>query len=251
MHLPTGSPEENNPLAFAQSRQAATRALPGSRLNDSVTSAAAQADAPAGDLASTPARDRERGLTGAIFSIVITASRTKWYAAFKNILPIYIGIHLAFFALSCLTVLYTVPGFSKLSRPLYVLWQSWHRWDTGNYLVVALHGYVAPHQTAFFPFYPILERCVMLLTGNPFTAGLLISGAADLLALVVLYRLVEEDFDQEGAYRAALYLSLFPMPLSLQFLPHAPWPLVAGRSARPPGDFDALGRVDSLRALLF
>src|SRR6266566_4290417 len=170
MHLPTGSPEENNPLAFAQSRQAATRALPGSRLNDSVTSAAAQADAPAGDLASTPARDRERGLTGAIFSIVITASRTKWYAAFKNILPIYIGIHLA---------------------------------------------YVAPHQTAFFPFYPILERCVMLLTGNPFTAGLLISGAADLLALVVLYRLVEEDFDQEGAYRAAIYLSLFPTALFL------------------------------------
>jgi len=215
MPLPSNSPEENKTLAFAQSRQATTRALPGSRLDDSVTSAAAQTDAPAGDLASTPARDRERGLTGAIFSIVTTASRTKWYAAFKNILPIYIGIHLAFFALSCLTVLYTVQAFSKLSRPLYVLWQSWHRWDTGNYLVVALHGYVAPHQTAFFPFYPILERCVMLLTGNPFTAGLIISGVADLLALVVLYRLVEEDFDQERAYRAALYLSLFPTALFL------------------------------------
>src|SRR5713226_6933721 len=196
MHLPTDSPEENKTVAFAQSRQATTRA-------------------PAGDLASTPARDRERGLTGAIFSIVTTASRTKWYAAFKNILPIYIGIHLAFFALSCLTVLYTVQAFSKLSRPLYVLWQSWHRWDTGNFLVVALHGYVAPHQTAFFPFYPILERCVMLLTGISFTAGLIISIVADLLALVVLYRLVEEDFDQERAYRAALYLSLFPTALFL------------------------------------
>src|SRR5215831_10018075 len=173
MHLPTDSPEDNKTLAIAQFRQATTRALPGSQLDDSVTSTAGQADAPVGDLASTPARDRKPGLTDAIFSIVITASRTKWYAAFKNILPIYIGIHLAFFALSCLTVLYTVHAFSKLSRPLYVLWQSWHRWDTGNYLVVALHGYVAAHQTAFFPFYPILERVMMLLTGNPFTAGLI------------------------------------------------------------------------------
>lgn len=215
MHLPTDSPEENKTLAFAQPRQATTRALPDSRLDDSVTSASTQADAPAAGLAPSPARDRKRGLTSAIFSIVVTASRTKWYTAFKNILPIYIGIHLAFFALSCLTVLYTVPGFSKLSRPLHVLWQSWHRWDTGNYLVVALHGYVAPHQTAFFPFYPILERCVMLLTGNPFTAGLIISNVADLLALVVLYRLVEEDFDRERAYRAALYLTVFPTALFL------------------------------------
>jgi Gpi18-like mannosyltransferase len=212
MHLPSDSLEENKTLAFAQSRQAATRALSDSSPSDT---SAAQADAPAADLAPTPGDDGKRNLTGTIFSIVIIASRTKWYAAFKNILPIYIGIHLAFFVLSCLTVLYTVPAFSKLSRPLYVLWQSWHRWDTGNYLVVALHGYVAPHQTAFFPFYPILERGMMLLTGNPFTAGLIISNAADLLALVVLYRLVEEDFDQERAYRAALYLSLFPTALFL------------------------------------
>ena len=109
MNLPTDSPEENKTLAIAQSRQATTRSLPGSRLDDSVTSAAAQADAPVGDLASTPARDRKPVLTSVTFSI---ASRTKWYTAFKNILPIYIGIHLAFFALSCLTVLYTFPAFS-------------------------------------------------------------------------------------------------------------------------------------------
>src|SRR5215469_12701036 len=99
MHLPTGSPEENKTLAFAQSRQATTRAFPGSRLDDTA----------AAGLASSPARDNKRGLLGAIFSIAITASKTKWYSAFKDILPIYIGIYLAFFTLSCLTVLYTVP----------------------------------------------------------------------------------------------------------------------------------------------
>ena len=212
MHLPTNSPEENKAVAFAQSRQATTQALPGSQPGDT---SAAQADAPVADLAPTPALDHQRSLTGTLFSIVIIASRTKWYTAFKSILPIYIVVHLAFLAINCLTILYTVPGFSKLSRPLSTLWQLWHRWDTGNYLVVALHGYVAPHQTAFFPFYPILERGMMLLTGNPFTAGLIISNVADLLALVVLYRLVEEDFDRERAYRAALYLSVFPTALFL------------------------------------
>src|SRR2546430_7933939 len=144
MHLPTDSPEENKAVAFAQSRQATTQALPGSQPGDT---SAAQADAPVADPAPTPALDHQRSLTGTIFSIVIIASRTKWYTAFKSILPIYIGVHLAFLAINCLTILYTVPGFSKLSRPLYTLWQLWHRWDTGNYLVVALHGYVAPHQT--------------------------------------------------------------------------------------------------------
>ncbi len=212
MHLPTGSPEENKAVSLVQSQRAATRALSDSSPGDT---SAAQADAPIADLAPTPVHDRKRSLTGTIFSIVMTASKTQWYTAFKSILPIYISVHLAFLAINCLTILYTVPGFSKLSRPLYTLWQLWHRWDTGNYLVVALHGYVAPHQTAFFPFYPTLERGMMLLIGNPFTAGLIISNVADLLALVVLYRLVEEDFDRERAYRAALYLSLFPTALFL------------------------------------
>ena len=212
MHLPTDSSEENKVVAFAQPRQATTRVLSDSSPSDT---SPAPADAPIAGLAPTPVHDRKRSLTGTIFSIVRTASKTRWYTAFKNILSIYIGVHLAFFAINCLTILYTVPGFSKLSRPLYTLWQLWHRWDTGNYLVVALHGYVAPHQTAFFPFYPLLERAMMLLTGNPFTAGLIISNGADLLALVVLYRLLEEDFDQERAYRAALYLSLFPTALFL------------------------------------
>src|SRR5215813_2125676 len=175
MHLPTGSPEENKVVAFAQPQQATTRALSDASPGESF---AAQVDAPTADLPPSLAGDGKRNLISAIFSMAITASRTKWYAAFKSILPIYIGVHLAFLAINCLTILYTVPGFSKLSRPLYTLWQLWHRWDTGNYLVVALHGYVAPHQTAFFPFYPILERVMMLLTGDPFTAGLIISNVA-------------------------------------------------------------------------
>jgi hypothetical protein len=134
----------------------------------------------------------------------------KWYAALKSVLPVYIGVHLAFFVTSFLSVLFVLSDFSKQSMPLFTLWQAWHHWDTGNFLVVAVHGYTAAHQTAFFPLYPIFERIVMFVTGNPFTAGLIISDVAGLVMLVVLYRLVEEDFDAERAYRTVLYLSVFP-----------------------------------------
>src|SRR5579863_7384511 len=65
------------------------------------------------------------------------ASWAKWYGALKSVLPIYIGIHLAFFVTSFLSVLFVLSDFSKQSLPIYTLWQAWHRWDTGNFLVVA------------------------------------------------------------------------------------------------------------------
>ena len=160
--------------------------------------------------ASVPVRREKRGFTHVIAFTVGKTSWAKWYEALKSILPIYVGIHLAFFAISFFSVLFVLSDFSKQSMPIYTLWQSWHHWDTGNFLVVAVHGYTAPNQTAFFPLYPIFERGLMFITNNPFTAGLIISDVAGLVMLVVLYRLVEEDFDAERAYRTVLYLSIFP-----------------------------------------
>lgn len=137
------------------------------------------------------------------------ASWLQWYAALKNTLPTYIAIHLAFFVTTCLAVLFVLTDFSRQNERIYTLWQSWHHWDTGNYMAIALHGYDLS-KTAFFPLYPLLERGLMYVTGNPLTAGLLISNLAGLVMLVVLYRLIEEDFDQERAYRTVLYLSVFP-----------------------------------------
>jgi Gpi18-like mannosyltransferase len=134
----------------------------------------------------------------------------QWYGALKGSFPVYFAIHLAFFVISCLSVLFTLGDFSRQAMPIYTLWQSWHRWDTGHYLSIAQRGYDVPYRTAFFPLYPLLERAVMVLTRNPFTAGLLISNVAGLVMLVVLYRLVAEDFDRERAFRTVLYLSVFP-----------------------------------------
>jgi len=169
-----------------------------------------EADEATDSAASVPVRREKRGFTHVIAFTVGKTSWAKWYEALKSILPIYVGIHLAFFAISFFSVLFVLSDFSKQSMPIYTLWQSWHHWDTGNFLVVAVHGYTAPNQTAFFPLYPIFERGLMFITNNPFTAGLIISDVAGLVMLVVLYRLVEEDFDAERAYRTVLYLSIFP-----------------------------------------
>jgi len=138
------------------------------------------------------------------------AARAKWFNALKNVLPIYISIHLAFFVITCLAVLFIIPDFSWNALPIDTLWQSWNRWDSLHYSYLATHGYTDWWRTVFFPLFPLLERYLAVLTADPFIAGLIISNVAGLGMLIVLYRLVEEDFDSERAYRTALYLSVFP-----------------------------------------
>ena len=138
------------------------------------------------------------------------AARAKWFNALKNVLPIYISIHLAFFVITCLAALFIIPDFSWKALPIDTLWQSWYRWDSVHFSYLATHGYTDWWRTAFFSLFPLLERYLVVVTGDPFIAGLIISNVAGLGMLVVLYRLVEEDFDSERAYRTALYLSVFP-----------------------------------------
>lgn len=137
-------------------------------------------------------------------------SWSKWRIALQQVLPIYIAVHMAFLVLTYLATLFTVNDFSITSLRVRILLSSWFRWDSGHYTSIAAKGYEAPYKTAFFPLFPLLERGVSFVTHNPFVAGLLISNLAGLGMLLVLYRLVEEDFDAERAYRTVIYLSVFP-----------------------------------------
>jgi hypothetical protein len=111
--------------------------------------------------------------------------------------------------ITCLSVLFIIPDFSWKALPLDTLWQAWNRWDSLHYSYLATHGYTDWWRTVFFPLFPLLERGLALVTHDPFIAGLIIANVAGLAMLVVLYRLVEEDFDAHRAYRTVLYLSLF------------------------------------------
>lgn len=135
----------------------------------------------------------------------------RWYGALKAVFPTYLAVHLAFVVLSCLSFIFMTQDFSPKQPRVFMLWQIWHRWDTGHYLYIATHSYTEAWRTAFFPLYPLLERGLMFFThDNPLIAGLLISDVACLVMLMVLYQLVCEDFDHEHALRTVLYISIFP-----------------------------------------
>ncbi len=133
-----------------------------------------------------------------------------WFNAFKQVLPVYILLHLAFLILTYLSALFIIGNFSPRTLRISTLWLAWFRWDSGHFTAIASNGYDAAWRTAFFPLFPLLERGVAFLTHDPFIAGLIISNLAGLAMLVVLYRLVQEDFDAERAFRTVLYLSVFP-----------------------------------------
>ena len=90
----------------------------------------------------------------------------------------------------------------------------WAHWDGLWYLQIATAGF-APHNgtTGFLPLYPWLVGALgFLLGGRVLWAGVVLSSAAFLAALVLLWDLVRGD-DGAGdgaADRSVLYLTLFP-----------------------------------------
>ncbi len=88
------------------------------------------------------------------------------------------------------------------------------RWDTGFYTSIADQGYriqgVEFPSVAFFPLMPVLIRLLRLLTGDTLLAGLLVSNAALIGAVMLFHLLVASEHDQPTADRAVWYLLIFP-----------------------------------------
>lgn len=91
------------------------------------------------------------------------------------------------------------------------------RWDTGFYVSIAEEGYryqgVELPSVAFFPLLPMLMRGLTPIVGDAVVAGILISNLALLGALIVLYRLVFEEWGTAVAERSVWYLAVFPASL--------------------------------------
>ena len=92
------------------------------------------------------------------------------------------------------------------------------RWDAVWYLRIADSGYgESPARVAFFPLYPLLVRAIGELGGGSPAARLiaayLISLAAFLGALALLYRLTALELGRQVAGAALLLLAVFPAAL--------------------------------------
>jgi len=107
----------------------------------------------------------------------------------------------------------------------------WARWDSEWYLLIAGQGYAAqehfadlganyePEATAgFLPLYPVLIRLAAPLLG-PVGAGVAISNACLMAALLILYRLTRAQAGEESGHVAGIAacaaLLVFPMSLFL------------------------------------
>jgi hypothetical protein len=89
------------------------------------------------------------------------------------------------------------------------------RWDSVWYLRIADSGYAGTTaRAAFFPLYPALVRAVGTLFGGShaalLVAAFLVSLAAFIAALVLLYRLTELELGRRPARPTLLLLAVFP-----------------------------------------
>jgi hypothetical protein len=91
-------------------------------------------------------------------------------------------------------------------------YETWHRWDTTWYVIIADFGYTWDKRSAaFFPLYPLLTRWANhILPGGSFEAALIVSVLACLAALVMVHRLIAELVDWDLAKRTVFYLLAFP-----------------------------------------
>lgn len=87
------------------------------------------------------------------------------------------------------------------------------RWDSVWYLGIARDGYDdAPQhaKAAFYPLYPMLMRGLGWVVGSPLLAGVLISLACFLGALVLLHRLAALELGARDARGTLLLVAFFP-----------------------------------------
>lgn len=96
------------------------------------------------------------------------------------------------------------------------LWNNLFPWDAWHYIDIIENGYVTTGEAqlfiVFFPFYPMICRCLTLMTGIPATtAALVVSNAALVGCGAVMYRLAEIDGGPTLGRRAMLLLMFCPM----------------------------------------
>ncbi|HLI06133.1 MAG TPA: mannosyltransferase family protein [Ktedonobacteraceae bacterium] len=138
-----------------------------------------------------------------------------WRQATLAVFPLFIVTRIAFVLLTYFgVILFSVPNYSMHALDFQTLLNAWARWDAVRFTTIATRGYLNLSYAAFFPLYPWLIHVFSIPPGaDPLVTGMVISNLAFLAALIVLYRLVETEFNREVAQKTALYLTIFPTAL--------------------------------------
>lgn len=103
---------------------------------------------------------------------------------------------------------------------------SWYhqllQWDSQWYFMIATEGYryngdpTVSQNIVFYPLYPLLARGLGQISGlTPPDALLVVANIAGLLAIILLFKLVREEFDDRLALATIALLSFFPSSVLL------------------------------------
>ena len=138
-----------------------------------------------------------------------------WWKASLIVLPTFLLTRLLLLVLTYFGgVLFNVPNNSAFALTFNTVFYNWYHWDAPRYLTIASQGYIDKSYIGFFPLYPTLVHTFSILFHlDILLVGMLIANLSFFAALVVLYRLVTHEFDQETAARSILYISIFPTAL--------------------------------------
>jgi hypothetical protein len=112
-------------------------------------------------------------------------------------------------------ILFTAGNYTSTPVDVPGLLTSWNHWDAGNYVRIAQFGYQSRFDLAFFPLFPLMISLIAHVLGSwsYLLVGTLISNAALLAALFVIYQLAADVGGDEVAHRTLLYLCIFPTAL--------------------------------------
>ncbi len=111
-------------------------------------------------------------------------------------------------------ILVYAKKYSSTPVNVNALLSVWNHWDAANFVRIAQYGYQTRFDVAFFPLFPLLIRIlafpISFWGGSYLLMGTLISNAALLGTMFLLYQLAVELIGEDGARRSLLYLVIFP-----------------------------------------
>ena len=133
----------------------------------------------------------------------------------KSTLKIVLPLRFILFIFAYTAHKLTIPRWAWPATGLWHAFETipffnvWSRWDSAYYVEIATQGY-NHENVAFYPFYPFLIRICNVITSNGHASGLIIANLSYVLAMVILFRYVRENFDKLTAKNTILIISLFP-----------------------------------------
>lgn len=139
----------------------------------------------------------------------------KALAPYVQALAIYLSSRLVVVLAVVFGKGYVPLGSSAVAGPHW--YHALLRWDSEWYRTIATDGYVyngdltQVHTVVFYPLYPLLSRALAGITGLPVVdAMLLAANGAALVAVILLFKLVREEFGDAIAFLTVTFLSFFP-----------------------------------------